>query len=224
MENSSLTSLISCLENLRTLVVYDSIYACNTLFFSHIVPFFSSKNLYIAVYSESMCRRLRKMYNSLLKVNPDITRVLNKANVIKIGCRNNIPFGRFYEFIPEDDWYKKLVEIVDGLGEDDLLILHGFSLIPALGSKRDLLNYIKVLDTLHDDVTVIGRFVRDLYSQDITRLIERYYDVTIDIKKDEIGCDECYVLSINQSLIVDIKPRTIGRFKIWDYRFVEYQL
>lgn len=61
-KNFDLDSLIPKLEGLRTLVVYNSPYAVRSLLFYHIIPHFSSKNIFIAVYSDTMYRRLEKTY------------------------------------------------------------------------------------------------------------------------------------------------------------------
>lgn len=76
--------MIPKLDKLRSLIVYDSQYVMRSLLFRQILPHFSSKRLFIAVYTDSMIRRLHITYQSL---PADISSLLDRARLIKVGMR-----------------------------------------------------------------------------------------------------------------------------------------
>lgn len=70
MNDFAIEDTIPRLESLRTLIVYDSQYVVRALIFGHIVPHFSSKDLFIAVYSDTMMRRLASLSAELVELPP----------------------------------------------------------------------------------------------------------------------------------------------------------
>lgn len=43
---------------------------------------------------------MKKTYKFISRMSPEIAELLDKANVIKIGMREDAPFGELYMFIP----------------------------------------------------------------------------------------------------------------------------
>lgn len=220
-ENFELHSLISKLDGLRTLFVYDSVYAIRTLLFNHIIPHFSSKNVYIAVYTETMYRRLERAYKSFIKISPEVKEVFRDVKIIKIGLRERTAFGELYEFLSETTWYKRFLEIIREFGKRDVLILHGFSILPVIYGDKGLTDIIRLLDSANEDLTIIGKYADKLYSERVEALLERFYDVVIRIRRFEGNyLDISYSIDIDQSILADLIPGTFGRFKIKDGEFV----
>ena len=224
-KNFDLDNLISKLESLKTLIVYDSLYASRSLLFHHILPQFSSKNIFIAVYSDTMYRRLEKTYESILKTSPEVKKILEGARIIKIGTKKEISFGQLYKLVSGPSWLKPLTNIVRELSSKDLLLLHGFSIIPVMYGQKGLRDVLRLLDSAHGDITVIGKCSEKLYSENTEKLLERFYDVVLEIKRTKgefPGFEETYTVGVRQSILMDIRPG-FGRFKIGDDgRLVEF--
>ncbi len=197
------------LEGLRTLIIYDSPYAARSLIFYHILPRFESKNLFIAVFSDTMYRRLEKTYESIAKTSQEIAKVLENAKIIKIGLKEKVSFGKLYKLINPDLWSKGLADVVKNLGKDDILIFHGFSIIPAIYGQKAIMNLLRILDLMPEDVTLISKLPR-IYEESMINLLERFYDVVINIERSG---EETYIIGVSQSIIMDIKPG-FGWFRI----------
>ena len=215
-ESLDLPKLVSSLEYLRTLIVYDSPYVARSLLFYHILPKFSSKNIFIAVYSDTMYRRLVKTYESIQKVSPKIAEILNNVEIIKVGTRGNVSFGNLYKLISGQTWHKSLITITKNLNKDDVLILHGFSIIPHMHDRKGLIEVLKLLDSINEDVTVIGKCSENLYNMKTEKLFERFYDVILRIKRTEgefLGFGETYMIGVEKSIVVNIKPE-FGKFMV----------
>lgn len=211
---------------MRTLIVYNSPYAARSLLLYHIIPHFSSKNIFIAVYSDTMYRRLEKTYESISKTSPQIAKLLDKAKIIKIGTNDRISFGKLYEFINLDlTWHRRFVEVIKRLDDDDVIIFHGFSIIPAMYGQRAIIDMLKVLDVMPEDITLINKFSEKLYDEAVSKLMERFYDVVLRVERSEgelLGFEESYTIGVDQTIIMDVKPG-IRRFKIGeDGRLVEF--
>ncbi|AEA47111.1 hypothetical protein [Archaeoglobus veneficus] len=207
-ENFDLDSLLPRLEHLRTLIVYNTPYAARSLLFYHILPHFSSKNIFIAVYSDTMYRRLEKTYESILKSSPDIAKLLDRAKIIKIGSKDRTSFGELYELInPDLNWHRNLSDVVKGLGEDDVLLFHGFSIIPTLYGRKAMIDMLKLLDQISEDVTLINKCSKKLYDGQVEKVMERLYDVVLRVERSEgefLGFEESYMIGVDQSIIMNI--------------------
>ena len=135
--------------------------------------------------------------------------------MIKIGLREKTSFGELYRFINENTWYKRFMDIVKELDEDDVLILHGFSILPVIHGRRGLTDIIRLLDSANENLTIIGKYADKLYSEKVEVLLERFYDVVIRIRRFEGNyLDVSYSIDIDQSILADLTPGTYGRFKI----------
>ena len=85
LEERGTKDLILKLESLRTLIVYDSPYVLRSIVFYDIIPYFLDKNkeIYIIIFTDTMERRLAKSYQSVLKVNPEIAKLLSKLKLLR---------------------------------------------------------------------------------------------------------------------------------------------
>ena len=210
-------SIVPKLEGLRTLVVYDSPVTARILMLRHILPYYSNKNIYLAIYSESMCRRAKKSYESLVKIHPESARLIDKVKVIKIGFNREVPFGELYQFINiEEQWCDRLAEIVTNLSSRDMIIFHGFSLVQLLYSRDWLVKNLKFFDHIPPDITVINKISKNFYKGWVEGVLRKLHDVVIRAEKSEGGLldnEESYVIGIEESIAVDI-PITSSRFKL----------
>ena len=67
------------MEGMRTKLVYDSYPAMKSSLFHHILPAFSSKKLFIAVYSDTIHRRFEMTYEFIVRKSPELAELLDKA-------------------------------------------------------------------------------------------------------------------------------------------------
>ncbi len=215
-----LEDLISRLDGLRTLLVYDSPVTVWSLLFHHILSHFESKNVYLAIYSESMNRRASKSYESLLRTSPEKARNLDKVNIIKIGTNEEIPFGKLYEFIKLDEsWCDKLENIIKNFDNSDVVIFHGFSLVQILYDKKWLIQKLRFFDHIPPDVTIINKVSKEFYSGWEEGVLKKLHDVVIKIEKSERGLvdyDNSYLIGVEQSIIVDVPINRFARFRLND--------
>ena len=198
-------AIIPKLDKLRSLIVYDSQYVMRSLLFRQILPQFSSKELYIAVYTDSMMRRLHITYQSLPE---EISALLNRANLIKVGMHEEVPFGRLYAFMDvRSDWFGEFINVIDGLESSSMLVFHGFSLLPMVYGEKAWEQTMEIIDALPNDITFVNKVSSSLYGDEMKRFMERFHDVVIRIKREEdflIG--NTYWIGVDQSITFDITP------------------
>jgi len=216
LEERGIIDLISKLESLRTLIIYDSPYVLRSMLFYDIIPYFLSKNkeIYLTIFTDTMERRLAKSYQSILKIHPEIAKLLEQVKIIKVGTKKSIYFGKLHAFITiNQDWWKLLKEIAKNMSNDDVMIFHGYSTLPILW-KDNMHLMMNVIDAMPDDITLICK-VHDVIHQreKMMRHMDLLYDLIIKIKKEHLTFDDTYLIGIYESVILDIKPET-WRFKI----------
>ena len=206
---------ISKFENLRIKILYDSPYALRSLLFYHVLPHFSPKNIFIAVYSDTMQRRLEKTYESISRTSPEVAGILGKARIIKIGRTDSTSFGKLQHQIPMDSgWFRTFLKILEGFNERDLLLFHGFSLLPRIYGEQALKHLLELFESIPDGVTVIGKSHRNIYDKGIHMFINMLYDVVLGIEKiEEVGFEEFYKIGVTQSIVMDVRPG-YARFRI----------
>ncbi len=211
--------LIPKFEGRRVRIVYDQTYPAISLAFYHILPEFKDKRLIIAVYSDSMCRKLREHYEFISKHSPQVAEILDKAYFVKVGRKDSVPFGRLYEFVPEDDISKEFerLEISAGkLREKDVVFVFGFYLMFAIYGRWMLRKMVRILDLLPENLTLISLSPYGLYDYSTSRVIDKFFDVVIRIVKEEEPLDfgqDIYIIGVEESVTREIKPG-FERFKI----------
>ncbi len=214
---SLIESVVPKLEGLRTLVVYDSPVTARILILRHILPHYSNKNIYLAIYSESMCRKARKSYESIIKTHPESANLLNKVKIIKIGFNEEVPFGELHQFINiEEQWCEKLADILMDFSSKDIIIFHGFSLVQLLYSKDWLVRNLKFFDRIPSDITVINKISKNFYRGWVEGVLRKLHDVVIRAEKSERGLldhEESYLIGVEESTVIDI-PLSSARFKL----------
>ncbi len=219
MMMNDINEIIPKLEHTRTRVVYDNIYPAMTLLLQNILPQFATKRIFFAIYSDIMCRGLQRFYTSCAEKSPEVVRLLEKANIIKVGQKKQVIFGNLYKFIPESEAEEELQEVEDAmrdLTDNDLIIFLGFHKLVLIRDYSILKNAIKIFNTIPDKTTVFCFTPAGTYDEKINSLVEGLYDVMIRIKREEefmaFG-EEIYLVGIEHSLIQDIQTG-YGRFKI----------
>ena len=208
-----LDDVVSKLEGLRTLIVYDSKYVVRTLIFGKIIPQYADKRLFIAVYSDSMMRRLGKTYESI----PDerIKRILDEAAIIKIGLNENVPFGKLHAYVNiHSEWWDDLIDELYKLG-DSFLLFHGFSLLPIVYGNEAWKYLMDIFDALPDEITFVNKISSSLYDENVKRFMERFHDVILAVRREEdfFPVGRTYWIGVEQSIIFDIKPG-YARYKL----------
>ncbi len=208
-----LDDVVSRLEGLRTLIVYDSKYVVRTLIFGKIIPQYADKRLFIAVYSDSMMRRLGKTYESI----PDerIKRILDEAAIIKVGLNENVPFGKLHAYVNiHSEWWDDLIDELYKLG-DSFLLFHGFSLLPIVYGNEAWKYLMDIFDALPDEITFVNKISSSLYDENVKRFMERFHDVILAVRREEdfFPVGRTYWIGVEQSIIFDIKPG-YARYKL----------
>ena len=208
-----LDDVVSKLEGLRTLIVYDSKYVVRTLIFGKIIPQYADKRLFIAVYSDSMMRRLGKTYESI----PDerIKRILDEAAIIKVGLNENVPFGKLHAYVNiHSEWWDDLIDELYKLG-DSFLLFHGFSLLPIVYGNEAWKYLMDIFDALPDEITFVNKISSSLYDENVKRFMERFHDVILAVRREEdfFPVGKTYWIGVEQSIIFDIKPG-YARYKL----------
>jgi len=207
-----LEGVIPKLEGLRTLIVYDSQYVVRSMIFHHILPHFSSKNLFLAVYSDTMMRRIHRTYKSIQ--DRRITALLDNASIIKVGMHENTPFGKLYVFIDiRSDWWDELMEVIEKFdGPSSLLLFHGFSLLPLVYGDEAWKHMMMIFDALPDELTFINKVSSSLYNQEIQRFMERFNDVVIRIRREDdfLTPGGVHWIGVEQSIAFDVRPGYAG--------------
>jgi len=226
MIHSALEDLIPKLEGLRTRIVYDVQVAKDVLFFSHILPYFSSRRIFWIVYSETACRKLKNKYERFSKLHPEIAKILDYVYLVKIGYNDRVRFGKLYSFIREDKnfkWLNEFSNIFEEIRDKDLVTFSGFSIFVAINGRKALKNLICLADLLPENVTAIVSYQDGFYDDRLNTLVDKLYDVIIRVKKEEefTGFGETtFLVGVEQSTVEDIQPG-FARFKIDNGKFVE---
>ncbi len=215
-----LGEIIPKFEHRRIRIIYDSSYAALCLFLYHILPYFSSKRVFIAAYSDVLCRRLEEIYNSLVQDSHEVRKILESAYIIKVGANEEAPFGKLYSFIPQGNAYEEfdgLEGIFGKLNDDDLLILYGLYLFPAIYGKETLKRMVWLFNAIPKKVTVFGLCSEGLYERRVDKVVEKMYDVILRVRKEkeEFFSEGIYTIGVEQSIVRDIQPGFM-RFKILD--------
>ncbi|ADC65606.1 hypothetical protein Ferp_1455 [Ferroglobus placidus DSM 10642] len=208
-----LDDVVSKLEGLRTLIVYDSKYVVRSLIFGKIIPRYADKKLFIAVYSDSMMRRLGKTYESIPDAN--VKRILDRAAIIKVGLNERIPFGKLHAYVDiHSEWWEDLIDELYEVG-DALLIFHGFSLLPLVYGKEAWKYLMDIFDALPDEVTFVNKIASNLYGGEVKQFMERFHDVILKIRWEEefFPVGKTYWIGVEQSIIFDVKPG-YARYKL----------
>jgi hypothetical protein len=207
--------VVSKFENLRIKILYDSPYALRSLLFYHIIPQFSPKNIFIAVYSDTMQRRLEKTYESMARISPEIAEIIGKAKIIKIGTNASTSFGKLQHSIPMDsEWLKTFMKILEELSDRDLMLFHGFSLLPRIYGESSLKYVLDLFEAIPDGPTIISKSHRSIYDERTNMFINMLYDTILRIEKiEDVGLEEFYKIGVSQSIVMDVRPG-FSRFKI----------
>ena len=209
LEERGIKELISKLENLRTLIIYDSPYVLRSILLYDIIPYFLNKNkeIYIVIFTDTMERRLAKSYQSVLKVNPEIAKLLEQVKIVKIGTKKISYFGKLHAFITlNQDWWKLLRDIVKNMSDNDVVIFHGYSILPIL-LKDKMHLMMNVIDAMPDDITFICKVHDSIHRREkMMRHMDLLYDLLIRIKKEDFTFEDTYIIGVYESVILDIKP------------------
>lgn len=205
--------LFGKMDGRRTRIVYEDTYAGMVFTFYNLIPHFSKlKRIYVVNYSETASRRLGEIYKSLKNENPQIAEIFSKMRVIKIGNTERCSYGELYEFINSGDVreeLKSLESVISTLPDDSFLMIRGLYLIPAIHGKSVLGDVLRLFDAIPDGITLVDYYSAGILDERLNRIVEKLYDIIIAIRKDDaIFGDDNFILSVDQSIIQGLEPRS----------------
>ena len=172
----------------------------------------------MVIYSDTAYRRHKIKYEQLKEKSPGIAEILDKANIIKIGYRDDTSFGKPYYFISETDLEEDiniLGSVLEKLSDDDLVVSTGFFKLVATFGKDIIQHVIKIVDFLPEKITMLSFYQSNLYDTRTNRLINKLYDIVIRIK-DEVEItfgENTYLIGVEESIVWDVIP-SFQRYKI----------
>ncbi len=209
--------IIPHLEGRRTKIEYDTVAPMISLLFFHIVPAFSHRRLFFVTYSDTICRRQSEIYRSIAKKSEEITSILDRSHIIKIGKSRDVSFGNLYAHIPmgePEDELSELKDVLSRLDNRDMVIFEGLYIIPEIYGRNIVRHILDVFDSIPQKATVIVS-CRNSYEDAVTRLMDKLFDVIIKIKRAEKMLFEVdnYYIGVKDSIIPELKPG-VSRYKI----------
>jgi len=187
-----LKKILPALRGRRTRIAYDATYPAISLLFHHTLSYFSSsQKIIFAIYSDKACRRLRETYKSLLKEPPEVAKVLEECETIKIGQKKCSPFKDLCSksnlfFMPEDvilDDYAGLRSIAEKVSNEDVLVLIDFYLLPMIYGRKILRSLYRMFDALPEEVTVFSLYSEGFLDNSTNKAMEKLYDYRNKNKK-----------------------------------------
>ena len=205
--------LFQKMDGRRTRLVYEDTYAGMVFTFYNLLPHFSKfKKLYVVNYSETACRRLGEIYRSMKNENSYLAEIFSRMKIIKVGSRKHTGYGELYEFINSGDVreeLKALEDVLSTLPGDAFLMIRGLYLIPAIHGKSILGGVMRLFDAIPDGITLIDYYSEGILEEHLNRIVEKLYDIIIGIRKDDaIFGDDNFILSIEQSIVQGLEPRS----------------
>jgi len=205
--------LFQKIDGRRTRLVYEDTYAAMVFAFYNVIPHFSKiKELYVVSYSETSSRRMGEIYRSLKNENPRLAEIFEQMKIIKVGNTRDCGYGTLYEFIKSGDVVEELESlesVLSTLPENAFLMIRGLYLIPAIHGKSVLGGILRLFDTIPDGITLLDFYSAGILDEQLNRIVEKLYDVIIGIRKDDaIFGDDNFILSIDQSIIKGLEPRS----------------
>ena len=211
--NMNFEHLFRKMDGRRTRLVYEDTYAGMVFTFYNLLPYFSKlKELYVVNYSETACRRMGEIYRSLKKDNPELAEIFGRMKIIKVGNREHTSYGELHQFINAGDVreeLKTLGDVISTLPKNAFLMLRGLYLVPAIYGKAILGDVMRLFDAIPDGITLVEYYSEGILGERLNRIVEKFFDIIIGIRKDDaIFGDNNFILSIEQSIIQGLEPRS----------------
>jgi len=219
-----LTDFMRELEGLRSRILYDSSVVKDLFIFQHIIPSYSDRDVYLVLYSEALYHKFCRRAEYLMFTEPDMAKLLDNINVIKIGHTDEINFGKLYAFIehstPREE-IASLMETLKSLDRKSVLILYSSIayIMNMLDEKEALRLLLESYGILPRGVTLFG--FKHLKTQTrIDYYINDLYDVLITIRRDESSFDYSTYVFEAECQLSDVCYRT-GRLKVENGRLIQ---
>ncbi len=219
-----LTDLMKDLNGMRTRVLYDSSVVKDLFILQHVIPSYSDRNIYIVIYSDVLYYKFCKRAEYLMFTDPNMAKLLDNLNIIKVGNSGEVSFGTLYAFIehstPREE-YSSIIEVLSRLKKDDVLVLYSSVayIMSMLDEKEALRLLIESYGIIPKGITLFG--FKHLKTQTrIDYYINDLYDVLITIRRDENAFDySTYIFEVECQLS-DVCYKT-GKLKIRDGKLVQ---
>ncbi len=219
-----LTDLMKDLNGMRTRVLYDSPVVKDLFILQHVIPSYSDRDIYIVIYSDALYYKFCKRAEYLMFTDPNMAKLLDSLNIIKVGNSGEVSFGRLYAFIehstPREE-YSSIIEVLSRLKKDDVLVLYSSVayIMSMLDEKEALRLLIESYGIIPKGITLFG--FKHLKTQTrIDYYINDLYDVLITIRRDENAFDySTYIFEVECQLS-DVCYKT-GKLKIRDGKLVQ---
>ncbi len=207
--------VLPTLNGMRTRIVCKRPFIRDLILARIILPYFSDKRTFIIIYSEALYRKFTKFFESLLLKCPDLNSTADNLNVIKVGKSLECKFGHLFAFIEQGDPLEEaneLIRCLDGLKDDDVLIMHSsMGFFFELLGDNNIKEILEIFSSLPSDITLIGFKSGE---RTIDSLINELYDIIVRIHQDSMIDELHYVVSVEWTFSDSL--REFGRFRIKD--------
>ncbi len=209
--------IIPTLERRWTRFICEQPFVRDAILTQVVLPHFSDKRTFVVVYSEAMFRKFAKFLEISVSKFPELERVFERINFIKIGKRAECKFGDLYAFVEQGNpnVVTELVQRFGDLKDNDVLILHeSFGLLLELLDLKDILEIFSVLP---DDITLFG--FRG-YESHVDRVVNEVYDVVVRIEPDDMIDETHYIVSVED---FSDCSKEFGRFRVKEGKLVDLE-
>ncbi len=210
--------IIPTLEGRWTRIICKQPFVRDAILTQVVLPHFSDKKTFVVVYSEAMFRKFAKFLETSISKFPELERVFEKINFIKIGKKRlECKFGDLCMFVDQSNpnIVNELVQRFENLRCRDVLILH-----ESFGFLLELLDLKEILDlfsVLPDDITLFG--FRG-YESHVDRIVNELYDVVVRIEPDDMIDETHYIVSVED---FSDCSKEFGRFRVKEGRLVDLE-
>ena len=209
--------IIPTLERRWTRFICEQPFVRDAILTQVVLPHFSDKRTFVVVYSEAMFRKFAKFLEISVSKFPELERVFERINFIKIGKRTECKFGDLYAFVEQGspNLVTELVQRFEDLKDNDVLILHeSFGLLLELLDLKDILEIFSVLP---DDITL---FSFRGYESHVDRVVNEVYDVVVRIEPDDMIDETHYIVSVED---FSDCSKEFGRFRVKEGKLVDLE-
>ncbi len=209
--------IIPTLEGRWTRFICEQPFVRDAILTQVVLPHFSDKRSFVVVYSEAMFRKFAKFLEISVSKFPELERVFERINFIKIGKRAECKFGDLYAFVEQGspNLVTELVQRFEDLKDNDVLILHeSFGLLLELLDLKDILEIFSVLP---DDITLFG--FRG-YESHVDRVVNEVYDVVVRVEPDDMIDETHYIVSVED---FSDCSKEFGRFRVKEGKLVDLE-
>gem|GEM_PF-1784595 len=214
------------IEGKRIAMVCDDEYCSNTLLHYFINRFSDTKQVYLIIYSDIKCRKLKITFDSLFKIKPEFREVVDRIKIIKIGKSENIDFGELVTFVDEEEDIQEIMvrlkNTINSIDNGSLLVFLGFDLLVYLHDSNKLFRLMKDLFTESKTFMEI-HFETAFKSLDMA---SQLFDVIVKVERnrefDLFSSRRTYDVYVYYSIFPELPPMVLYKIDETDVHTVMY--